>query len=138
MAAMNSNVNTESHPQQQTKDAKDASNDAKETNPNSQSKIQDTLQVQFTTKIADKSMQCDDTIYALTSKLRPQALSQVVNHVLNNKDESQCVDFDFLIDNKYLRTPLAQHLSENGISSEQTILIEYIEKTIEPSAKTNN
>eukprot|EP01083_Nonionella_stella_P240711 841264_1 len=138
MAAMNSNVNTESHPQQQTKDAKDASNDAKETNPNSQSKIQDTLQVQFTTKIADKSMQCDDTIYALTSKLRPQALSQVVNHVLNNKDESQCVDFDFLIDNKYLRTPLAQHLSENEISSEQTILIEYIEKTIEPSAKTNN
>eukprot|EP01084_Bolivina_argentea_P269944 458899_1 len=104
---------------------------------NSKASMQQTLQVRFFTQIADKSMQCDDTIYALTSKLRPKALSQVLNHVLKKKHE-QCIDFDFLINNKYITTSLAEHLSINKISSEKKLDIEYIEKTIEPSAKSTN
>lgn len=105
---------------------------------NPKASIQDTLQVKFTTQIADKSMQCDDTIYALTSKLHPNALSQVVNHVLGKDKSSEQTKFDFLIKNNYVQSSLAEHLSENEISSEQTIEIEYIEKTIEPSAKSSD
>merc|ERR1719242_1229384 len=108
-------------------------NEDKKENDQSTASIQDTLQVRFTTNIADKSMQCDDTIYALTSKLRPNALSKVVNHVLNKQDIATQSKFDFLIQNNYVVTSLAEHLSQNDISSEQTIEIEYIEKTIEPS-----
>lgn len=104
----------------------------------STAQIQLKLQVQFTTKIADKSMQCDDTIYELTSQLKPQALSQVVNHILNKKSEDSQIDFDFLLDGKYITTSLAEHLSLNEISSEETLTIEYIEKTIEPSAKSTD
>jgi len=104
------------------------------------SAVQSTLQVQFTTKIADVSLQCDETVYALTSKLKSSDLCQVVNHILNRKSDTDRLDFDFLIDGRYVvgGQSLAEHLSENEISSEETLTIEYIEKTIEPSAKRSD
>ena len=101
-------------------------------------KIQSTLQVQFTTKIKDPAMRCDDTTYALTSKLRPHPLSQVVNHILDKTEEADQVEFDFLINNVLVESSLSQHLSKHEISSEQTVSIEYIEKTIEPSANSSD
>ena len=40
--------------------------------------------------------------------------------------------------NEYIFKSLAEHLFENEISSEEKLLIEYIEKTIEPSAKASD
>eukprot|EP00484_Ammonia_sp_Unknown_P022829 CAMPEP_0197031640 /NCGR_PEP_ID=MMETSP1384-20130603/10590_1 /TAXON_ID=29189 /ORGANISM="Ammonia sp." /LENGTH=513 /DNA_ID=CAMNT_0042461199 /DNA_START=42 /DNA_END=1580 /DNA_ORIENTATION=- len=118
----------------------DSNAQANENESKSTSAVQSTLQVQFTTKIAEQSMRCDETIYALTSTLKPVELSKVVNHILNKTQAEDLVDFDFLIDNQYIlpSKSLAEHLSENDISSEQTLIVEYIEKTIEPSAKSSH
>ena len=134
----NSENKSDSMEQNQDDDMKATANTDNNQSSAPNVQIQDTLQVQFVTKIADASMQCDDTIYALPSNLDPKALSKVINHILKKQKEEDQIDFDFLLKNEYISKSLKEHLFENEISSEEKLVIEYIEKTIEPSAKSSD
>ena len=139
MAAVKANNSKDKTDQDDTKTSNNDSNqDSKPSEAKPSVQIQETLQVQFVTKIADAAMQCDDTIYALPSNLDPKSLSKVINHILKITKEEEQIQFDFLLNNEYIFSSLATHLFENEISSEEKLIIEYIEKTIEPSAKASD
>jgi len=61
--------------------------------------------------------------------LKRLGLSQVVNHLLETE---KSVPFDFLIDGAYLRTTLDAYITENGISSESIITLEYVRAAVPP------
>jgi len=46
----------------------------------------------------------------------------------NHGDEWTTVEFDFLVEEEFLRQPLLQHLQSKDISTESTINIEYVER----------
>ncbi|ETO29631.1 hypothetical protein RFI_07489, partial [Reticulomyxa filosa] len=98
---------------------------------------QASLSVRFVTKIEDPSLHVDDLLYTLPSSLRPQSLGEVVNHLLFEKtNEKKFVAFDFLITDIMLRDSISNHLTKHNISSEKTVLIEYMEKIPEPSKES--
>ncbi|KAF2090490.1 WD40 repeat-like protein [Saccharata proteae CBS 121410] len=61
--------------------------------------------------------------------LRRYALSTLVNDLLENEKP---VPFEFLINGQFLRTSIDDFLTENGISAEQTLTVEYVRALIPP------
>ncbi|XP_033220036.1 ribosome biogenesis protein WDR12 homolog isoform X2 [Belonocnema kinseyi] len=56
-------------------------------------------------------------------------LNALVNELLKESDlVTQEVEFDFLISSEFLRSSLVEHIGERGISTEQVVDIEYVEK----------
>ncbi|XP_043492313.1 ribosome biogenesis protein WDR12 homolog [Polistes fuscatus] len=56
-------------------------------------------------------------------------LNNLVNELIKESRQlDKEIDFDFLISSQFLRTTLSEHISEKGLSTEQVIDIEYIEK----------
>lgn len=45
------------------------------------------------------------------------------------------MEFDFLICSQFLRSSLIEHLTERGVSSEEIINVEYVEKHPSPEPK---
>lgn len=45
------------------------------------------------------------------------------------------VEFDFLVCSQFLRTPLAEHIADRGVFTEEVIDVEYIEKHPLPEPK---
>lgn len=45
------------------------------------------------------------------------------------------MDFDFLVSSQLLRTTLGEHISERGVSTEEVIDVEYVEKYPPPEPK---
>mmetsp|Transcript_15446 Transcript_15446/g.18899 ORF Transcript_15446/g.18899 Transcript_15446/m.18899 type:complete len:477 (+) Transcript_15446:56-1486(+) len=100
---------------------------------------QDTLSVRFVTRINNKDYHLSDTSYDLPSVFTPNLLNGTINELLKNeRNIDKKLEFSFLIQNNYLNTSIKEHLNTYGISSESTIKIEYIEKTIEPTSKSDN
>ena len=58
-------------------------------------------------------------------------LSLLVNHLLENE---KTVPFEFLINGSFLRTSIDEYLTANGISSENTLTVEYV-RAIEPPTR---
>jgi len=52
----------------------------------------------------------------------------VLNHFTESNQVTQEIEFDFLVQSEFLRTTLSEHVTERGISSEEVINVEYIEK----------
>ncbi|KAF8475820.1 WD40-repeat-containing domain protein [Kalaharituber pfeilii] len=63
------------------------------------------------------------------TSLKRYGLSQIVNHLL---DTSKPTPFDFLIDGVFLQTTLDEYLSQNGLSSETTLTLEYVRSVLPP------
>lgn len=60
-------------------------------------------------------------------------LNDLVNELLKESDLiTQEKEFDFLIFSEFLRTPLIEHIGERGISTEQVVEIEYVERHLPP------
>lgn len=76
--------------------------------------------------------------YSVPSKINCSSLNKLVNELLQDTSESlKSIEFDFLIQGELLRIPLNDHLSERNISSEATIVVEYIERTPAPEPQNS-
>lgn len=74
------------------------------------------------------------TLTAVHRSLKRLGLSQVVNHLLNS---STPIPLDFLVDGAYLRTTIDAYISENGLSSESVLTLEYVRATVPPKFLTS-
>eukprot|EP01125_Pyxidicula_operculata_P011688 TRINITY_DN3828_c0_g1_i1.p1 TRINITY_DN3828_c0_g1~~TRINITY_DN3828_c0_g1_i1.p1 ORF type:complete len:403 (-),score=95.75 TRINITY_DN3828_c0_g1_i1:85-1293(-) len=84
--------------------------------------------VKFKTKLKDYTV-TDDPI-SVPKKLRRLGLSQVINHLLGTSEKP--IPFDFLIQDKFLRTSLKKFIEEENINDENAIEIEYLLALGEP------
>ncbi|BFZ65116.1 ribosome bioproteinsis protein ytm1 [Saitoella coloradoensis] len=89
---------------------------------------QSQVQVRFTTRHADVAVPTAPILVPTT--LKRYGLSEVINHLL---DTDTPTPFDFLINGSFLRTSLDDYLTQNGLSRETVVDIEYIRAVLPPS-----
>lgn len=86
------------------------------------------VRLRFSTREKDIDLEETGPILVPTTFRRYQ-LSQYVNSQLNHESP---VPFEFLINGSFLRTSLDEYLSQNGISAETTLDVEYVRARIPP------
>ncbi|KPI94425.1 Ribosome biogenesis protein WDR12-like [Papilio xuthus] len=86
------------------------------------------LQVRFVTK--QEQYAVPDSPYAIQSNVQSAELNTLVNAILKETKPLilKAVEFDFLVCGELLCTSIAEHLQEKGISTEDTLEIEYLER----------
>ncbi|KAI9353458.1 WD40-repeat-containing domain protein [Obelidium mucronatum] len=88
------------------------------------------VQIRLSTRQSKYRVGSDESILLMVpTHLRRFNLSEIVNHLLNEDKKSP---FDFIIAGKFLRTSLGQYLEKNGISTENTIDVEYVLSSMPP------
>jgi len=86
------------------------------------------IRLRFTTREGELEIG-DSAAVLIPTSFRRYQLSQYVNSQL---DLGQPVPLEFLINGTYLRTSLDDYLSQNGISAENTLTVEYVRARIPP------
>ncbi|KAK5273256.1 ribosome biogenesis protein ytm1 [Exophiala xenobiotica] len=86
------------------------------------------VRVRLTTRDTDLSLEENAPILIPTS-FRRYTLSTLVNNLLKSE---RAVPLEFIINGTYLRTTLEEYLSNNGISTETTLTVEYVRARIPP------
>lgn len=94
------------------------------------------VKISFFTKEEDESLRVSDTPLYVPVSLKRYGLSEIVNHLLQNDNEtedSKPIPFDFLINGVLLRTPIQDYLTKNGLSNEVHLNLEYTRAVLPPS-----
>ncbi|XP_065338510.1 ribosome biogenesis protein WDR12 homolog isoform X2 [Cloeon dipterum] len=84
------------------------------------------LQIKLVTKQSIYAV--PDIPYSVPSEIVCAELNTLVNELLKETVSGGSVEFDFLVHGELLRTPLVDHLSERQVSTEEVVLIEYVER----------
>lgn len=91
------------------------------------------LQVRFITK--QEQYAVPDSPYAIQCNVHPADLNTLINAILKETSPSfeKAVIFDFLVCGELLCASLAEHLQEKGVSTEDTLEVEYLERFPAPT-----
>ncbi|XP_055386514.1 ribosome biogenesis protein WDR12 homolog [Condylostylus longicornis] len=85
------------------------------------------LQIHLKTKQTQYAV--PDAPYSIGANISTTELNDLVNTILKETDtDHKDVEFDFLVFDEYLKSNLGDHLKERGISFEDIINIEYVER----------
>ncbi|KAF2141910.1 uncharacterized protein K452DRAFT_326930 [Aplosporella prunicola CBS 121167] len=87
------------------------------------------VRVQLTTRQPDVAIAQDPGPILVSTNLRRYALSTLVNDLLDN---DRPIPFEFLINGQFLRSSIDDFLTDNGISAETTLAVEYVRALIPP------
>nr|XP_039252869.1 ribosome biogenesis protein wdr12-like [Styela clava]XP_039252871.1 ribosome biogenesis protein wdr12-like [Styela clava] len=98
----------------------------------------DHIQAKLVTQ--DEKYKIADTMFELPGEVTVTELTNLVNKVLKegvkdaieDENEYQNMEFDFLVNGEFLRIPLNQYIENKGISTEKVVEIEYILKQESP------
>ncbi|KAF7717353.1 Ribosome biogenesis protein [Penicillium ucsense] len=96
---------------------------------NSSEPSQRQVRVQLVTQQEDIALPDSTGPILVPTALRRYALSTLVNNLLSTEKP---VPFEFLINGTFLRTSIDEYLTDNGISAETTLEIEYVRALIPP------
>ncbi|KAI5811503.1 WD40-repeat-containing domain protein [Peziza echinospora] len=88
------------------------------------------LSVQIKLFTRDQEIAVPSAPLLVPTTLRRYGLSQVVNHLLETE---KAIPLDFLIDGTFLRTSLDEYLTQNGLSSESVLTLEYARSILPPT-----
>ncbi|KAI0381863.1 ribosome biogenesis protein YTM1 [Hypomontagnella monticulosa] len=89
------------------------------------------IRVNFTTTSPDLQLPEGRTQLLVPADIKRYGLSRVLNSesMLNTPSP---IPFDFLINGSFLRTSLEEYLKANGLSSESTVILQYVRSLIPP------
>ncbi|KAI8079998.1 WD40-repeat-containing domain protein [Halteromyces radiatus] len=93
---------------------------------------QEQIQIRLITK--QKQYAVKDAPILVPAAFKRYGLSEIVNSLL---DLDKPIPFEFLIDGEILRTSIAEYLTEQQLSTENVITIEYIESMLPPTPLTS-
>jgi ribosome biogenesis protein YTM1 len=89
--------------------------------------------VRLTTRDSELAL-ADTAPILIPTSFRRYALSTLVNSLLKTE---KSIPLEFLINGKYLRTTIDEYLTENGLSPETTLTVEYLRARIPPQYVTS-
>ncbi|KAK9244958.1 WD40-repeat-containing domain protein [Lipomyces tetrasporus] len=90
-----------------------------------------TGQIRITLTTRDPSVAVpDDVPLYVPLALKRYGLSEIVNHLLATEKP---IPFDFLINSELLRVSLQDYITQKGLSSEQTLALEYTRSILPPT-----
>lgn len=84
--------------------------------------VEGQVEVIFRSKLPEKFAVPDDVI-VVPKSLGRYGLSELINRLLEHESPTP---FDFLINGKYLRVPLAEYMTEAKVTAEQVLELDYV------------
>ncbi|XP_067649347.1 ribosome biogenesis protein wdr12-like [Haliotis asinina] len=93
------------------------------------------VQVKFFTKQPAYSV--PDSPFSVPANVGTTELSSLINGLLNEEESEGGVDFDFLIEGEFLRVTLDVYLEQRGVSTEDVLDIEYVERQAAPKPENS-
>lgn len=92
------------------------------------------VQIRFVTK--QQRFAVPNYPLSVHSSIVASELNTIINELLKESNDIQDeVEFDFLVCSQFLRTPLAEHIADRGVFTEEVIDVEYVEKHPLPEPK---
>ncbi|KAK0087216.1 hypothetical protein PV325_001458, partial [Microctonus aethiopoides] len=93
------------------------------------SNVGDTPQIQIRLITKQTQYAVPDYPLSVPTTIIPDELNILVNELLKDAiKDGKGIEFDFLVCSEFLRTSLCEHVTERGVSTEDVIDVEYLEK----------
>ncbi|KAF7987879.1 hypothetical protein HCN44_003742 [Aphidius gifuensis] len=94
------------------------------------SKDNDVPQMQIRLVTKQQQYSVPDYPLSLSSTTTIKELNILVNQLLKDSatEETSEIEFDFIVCSELLRAPLIEHINERGVSTEDVVEVEYLEK----------